>query len=278
MFKFFASIFGSLLNYIYKIIGNYGLSIIVFSIIVKLLLLPMTIKQQKSMKKANEMQGEMKKLQEKYKNDKEKLNQEVMELYKRTGANPFSGCFISIIQFILIISVFIMVRSPLTYMKKVDNATINKYVNQLKEEKGEETSKNYPEIAILREYGKNNEELNINMDFLGIDLSTIPTQNATDIKGWIIPVFYVVTSIISIKMTTNAQQKMRKNSDIQNDEQAEQMEQMNKTMNYMMPIMSISIAIIAPLGLCLYWFISNILSIVERIYVDKIQEKQEEAI
>ncbi len=276
MFKFFASIFGSLLNFIYKFIGNYGLSIIIFSVIVKLLLLPMTIKQQKSMKKASEMQDEMKKIQDKYKNDKEKMNQEIMELYRKTGTNPFAGCFISIIQFILIISVFIMVRSPLTYMRKTDTAVIDKYVNQLKEEKGDENTKSYPEIAILREYGKDNEEISINMEFLGIDLSNIPTQNSTDFRSWIIPGLYVITSIIAIKMTTKAQQNM--NKDKEKDEQMEQMEQMNKTMNLMMPIMSVSIAIIAPLGLSLYWFISNILSIVERIGLNKMQEKQEEAI
>ena len=270
MFKFFASIFGSLLNFLYNIIGNYGLAIILFSIAIKIILLPFSIKQQKSMKQANKMQEEMKKIQDKYGNDQEKINQEIIELYKKTGVSPFSGCFISIIQFLLIISVFIMVRSPLTHVKKVDPNVINTYINQLKEEKGEEAASNYPEISIIKEYGKNNEVIYINMDFFGIDLSDVPTNGKVDIKTYLIPVLYVFTSIISVKLTSNIQQT---SGDGENSTA-----QMNKTMMYMVPIMSISIAIIAPLGLTLYWFMSNILAIMERIIISKFQKQQEEVV
>lgn len=270
MFKFFAKLFGYLLNFLNDLFGNYGLAIIVFSVVVKFILLPLTIKQQKSLKKANEMQAEMQKIKEKYGNDTEKLNQEVIELYKRTGASPFSGCFISIIQFILIISVFIMVRSPLTYVKKIDTDTIQKYSTQLNE-KGNNSK--YIEVDIIREFGEENKDVKINMNFLSIDLSTVPTEDAKNIKGWIIPVLYVITAILSMKLT-NKKQK----SDAQN--QTEEQKQMNETMSYMMPIMTVSIAsiaIIAPLGLSLYWFMSNILMIIERICIDVIQNKKEEA-
>lgn len=270
MFKMFASIFGSLLNFLYNLIGNYGLAIILFSVVIKLILLPISIKQQKSMKQANKMQEEMKKLQEKYGNNQEKLNQEIIELYKKTGASPFSGCFISIIQFLLIISVFIMVKSPLTYVKDINTEVIEKYTNQLREEKGEEAASNYPEIAIIKEYGKENEEIYINMDFFTIDLSDIPTNSEMNWKTYIIPFLYVVTSIISMKLTTNMQKG--------NNESENPTAQMNKTMMYMIPIMSISIAIIAPLGLTLYWFMSNILSILERILSDKFQKQQGEVV
>lgn len=270
MFGMLASVFGELLNFLYNLIGNYGVAIILFSIIVKLILLPMSIKQQKSMKQANKMQEEMIKIQEKYGNDKEKINQEIIELYKKTGTNPFSGCFISIIQFLLIISVFIMVKSPLTYVKKVDTNVIEKYKTELKEKKGENTNTAYPEIAILREFGDSNEQIYLNMNFLGIDLSAIPTDSNSDIKAWIIPILYVLTSILSMKLTMNTQNNK---SEKDNENQAAQM---NKTMMYMVPIMSVSIAIIAPLGLALYWFMSNILSIIERLFVDKFQKQKEE--
>ena len=274
MFGMFASIFGELLSFLYNFIGNYGASIILFSIIVKLILLPMSIKQQKSMKQANKMQEEMIKIQEKYGNDKEKINQEIIELYKKTGTSPFSGCFISIIQFLLIISVFIMVKSPLTYVKKVDVNVIDKYKTELKEKKGEEANTAYPEIAILREFGAENEQIYLNMDFLGIDLSAIPTDSNSDIRAWIIPILYVLTSIVSMKLTTNTQRNKNEKENEKNDEN--QMAQMNKTMMYMVPIMSVSIAIIAPLGLALYWFMSNVLAIVERLVVDKFQKQKEE--
>ena len=94
MFDFIANIFGYLLNFLYKILNNYGFAIIIFSILVKLLLLPLTIKQQKTMEKTQKMQDELKALQFKYKNDPEKLNKEMMDMYKRENMSPFSGCYL----------------------------------------------------------------------------------------------------------------------------------------------------------------------------------------
>ncbi len=275
MFSILANIFGSLLGFIYNFIGNYGLSIICFSVIIKLILLPMSIKQQKAMKQANKLQEEMKKIQDKYGNDTEKINQEVMNLYKKTGMNPFSGCFISLIQFALIISVFVMVRSPLTYVKKIDKSTIEKYNNQLKEINSNYDAR-YPEISILKEFGNQDKNIYMNMDFIGIDLSSIPTDN-NNIKTWIIPFLYVITSILAMKLNNTSNNGNNK-EEKKKTEAEEQMQQMNKTMMLFVPIMSISIAIIAPLGLTLYWFISNILSIIERIFIGKFQKQQEEVV
>ena len=124
MIEFFADIFGYLLNFLYGFIQNYGIAIIVFSIILKIILLPLSIKQQKTMKKTTKIQEEVRKIQDKYKNNPEKLNQETIELYKRENMSPFSGCLSAIIQLILILAMFYLVRSPLTHMKKVEPALI----------------------------------------------------------------------------------------------------------------------------------------------------------
>ena len=192
MFDFIANIFGYLLNFLYQILNNYGFAIIIFSILVKLLLLPLTIKQQKTMEKTKKMQGELQALQFKYKNDPEKLNKEMMDMYKRENMSPFSGCLSSIAQIILILAVFYLVRSPLTYMRKVDTDIVEEYKQKL------EVSTNYPEVEIIKEFGTENEELYVNMDFLGLDLSSIPTSDAKDFRSFIIPGLYVISSIISI--------------------------------------------------------------------------------
>ena len=127
MISFFANIFGYFLNFLYINLGNFGLAIILFSIVVKIVLLPVTIKQQKTMKKTAKVQQKLKEIQDKYKNNPEKLNQETIELYKREKMSPFSGCLGAIVQIILLFSVFYLVRSPLTYMKKVDNNLIEQY-------------------------------------------------------------------------------------------------------------------------------------------------------
>lgn len=81
MMDFFSNIFGYVLNIIYEIVKNYGLAIILFSILLKLLLLPLTIKQQKTLKKSQKLQVKLKEIQDKYSNNPEKLNQEMMDLY-----------------------------------------------------------------------------------------------------------------------------------------------------------------------------------------------------
>ncbi len=119
MFNFVANIFGYLLNFIYNLVNNYGVAIILFTLFVKVILIPISIKQQKTMKKSSELQVELRAIQEKYKNDQERANKEMMALYKQNNMSPFSGCLSSIVQIILLLSVFYLVSRPLTYMKKV---------------------------------------------------------------------------------------------------------------------------------------------------------------
>ena len=298
MFEFFANFFGYLLSFLYNIVNNYGIAIILFTITIKLLLLPLSIKQQKTMKKSAQMQEKMKVLQFKYKNDPEKMNQEIMNLYKTEKMSPFSGCLTAIIQMLLLLSIFYLVRSPITYMEKLSSEDIRKYVNQLQEE-GREVSKVYPEIDLIREYQwlkeRNPEDamvdkLNIQMSFFGLDLSKIPQQNMADYTVYIIPILYILSSFISIRMTTTMQQNQisKKKETVIDGETGKELEskqeenevdavmQTNKMMSWMMPIMSISIAFVAPLGLALYWLMSNILMILERIILNRVIKEDDE--
>ena len=304
---FLSGIFGYILNFLYELINNYGIAIIIFSILLRLILIPITIKQQKSMKKTAKLQEKMKEIQEKYKNNPEKLNQATIELYKTENFSPFSGCFSAILQILIILSVFWLVSQPLTYMKKVDKQVIDDYKTKITEENDGQKS-TYPEIEIISkiesEYQEINNELanenienreeletkkenlekmRINMEFIGLDLSKVPTQNLYDWKIYVIPVLYVLTSFVSIKITTITQKKANSKKDVivqdkeNSDEMAESMQQMSNSMLYMTPIMSISIASIAPLGLALYWLVSNILMIIERLVINKfIGSKEDE--
>ena len=247
----------------------------------------------------------MKILQFKYKNNPEKLNQEVMNLYKTEKISPFSGCLTAIVQLLLLLSIFYLVRSPLTYMEKMPTEDINKYVSQLQEE-GKEVSQVYPEIDLIREYNwlkeknpedTNIEKMNLQMNFLGLDLSKIPQQNMSDYTVYIIPALYILSSFISIRMTTAMQQKqLGKNKKVklidgetgkelteevkdevkEEENEIDAVMQTNKMMSWMMPIMSISIAFIAPLGLALYWLMNNILMIIERLVLNKFVKTEEE--
>ena len=303
-----SSVFGYVLNFFYELLNNYGLAILIFSVLLRLILIPITIKQQKSMKKSAELQEKMKDIQAKYKNNPEKLNQETINLYKTEKMSPFSGCLTGILQIVIILSVFWLVSQPLTYMKNLKDTEIYK---EYKEKVDQDSGIRYKEIGIIdlaeseykdienqlqqenvenrEELEKREEEVNklrINMQFLGLDLSKVPMQSLNDWRVYIIPVLYIITSFISIKITMNAQkkEKAKKNKDVivqneektKEDELTESMGQMNNTMLYMTPIMSISIAAIAPLGLALYWLVSNILMIFERLIINKIMSSKEE--
>ena len=278
-----SSLFGYLLNALYTVFNNYGVAIIVFSIILRIILIPITIKQQKTMKKSAKLQEEMKEIQRKYKNNPEKLNQETVELYKREKMSPFGGCFSSIIQLIIILSVFWLVSQPLTYMKKIDVNVINDYKTQLQQEGNNQT---YAEIAIINRFGAEDERVRLNMEFLGLDLSKVPSSNLNDWTVYIIPLLYVISSVGSIKLTNNMNNKKKDKKKAITDgtevlpaeepNELEAMEAMNKNMMYMLPIMSVFIAFIAPLGLALYWFISNVLMIIERLIINAVMRHKEE--
>ena len=347
---FLANIFGYVLNFLYNTFGSYGIAIIVFTILLRLILLPLTINQQKSMKKSGKMQAELKEIQRKYKNNPEKLNQETMELYKREKMSPFSGCLSAILQIFIILSVFWVVSSPLTYMRNVNDSDIYKEYSDKVTQNGNQKA-SYKEIAMInlvesdyqeinnkindienvsntndenineddkisKDESNNNdnndnvestnmdsnneaqeneesvekveskedlinkkeelEKLRINMNFLGLDLSKVPTQSLNDFRVYIIPILYVISSFISIKLTNNLQNKNKQDNNKNEQSELDAMQNMSKSMTYMMPIMSISIAVIAPLGLALYWFISNVLMILERIILKKIFDSKED--
>ena len=272
MFQFIANIFGYLLEWLYNGIGqNYGIALILFTIILRIILLPLTIKQQKSMKKTTALQGKMQEIQFKYKNNPELMNKEIMELYKRENLSPFSGCISSIVQILIILSVFYLVSRPLTYMKKIDPGIIENYKNEISAENDGKIS-NYYEIEIIQKKAAQDENIKVNMDFLGLDLSKVPSQNMSDATVYIIPLLYVVSSMFSIRMTTGKTKKKEES----NSSEPDMTQQMNKSMSYMMPIMAVSIAFVAPLGLALYWLVSNILMILERIVINKYVDSKEE--
>ena len=310
MLAFFANLFGYVLNFIYGIVKNYGLAIIIFSILVKILMIPMSIKQQKTMKKSQKIQSKMKEIQFKYRNNPEMLNKATQELYKSENMSPFSGCFSAIIQIILLFAVFYLVRSPLTYMKKVDSNVTDKYTKIIREN-NLSTNSAYPEIEIIRELDNirelksktveeseeqqektdlseiKDEELDslyLNMDFLGLNLAQVPTRSS-DWRAYIIPFLYVLVSVISLRVVNNTNKKNKKaNPEENKDEKSltkpeddfDPMEQMNKNMNMMFPVMYLAVALIAPLGLALYWLMNSLLMIAEKLILNKLLKDEEE--
>ena len=123
----------------------------------------------------------------------------------------------------------------------------------------------------------NDEELNsldINMNFLGLNLAQIPTRSG-DWKAFIIPVLYVLVSVISLRIT-NPTPKKKDGEEKNSEDEFDPMAQMNKNMNLMFPVMYLAVALIAPLGLALYWLMNSLLMIIERLALNKMLKDEEE--
>jgi len=204
---------GWVLNAFYHLVGNYGVAIILFTVFVKALLLPLDIKQKKSMAKTQKIQPLLMEVQKKYANDKDKLSQETMKIYQKYGINPMGGCLPMLIQLPIILALYWVVKKPVMYMMGVGAEDIwriaeafNAWATANKDMLPEALSKIVPvtyaekmanntfgtyEISIAQQLFKNPEILThpyiknwgetlslIDFSFLGIDLSEIPNLNA----------------------------------------------------------------------------------------------------
>ena len=114
--KYIYMAFGYMLNLIYGFVENYGLSIILLTVLIKIILLPLTLKQQKSMTKTQKLQPKLQEVMEKYKYDKERQSQETMKLYKEYGVNPMGGCLPLLIQFPILIAFYQVIQKPVQYV------------------------------------------------------------------------------------------------------------------------------------------------------------------
>lgn len=264
---FLSDIFGVLLKWCYNLINNYGVAIILFTILSKLIILPFQMKSKKSMLEMNRLQPKLKELEKRYKNDKEKYSMEVSKLYKKEGVSMFGGCLPLLITLPIMIGLYSVVRQPLTHIFGITPDQIAKMAEILQANgvtagiTGAAAKSAYMlEMGVasyVKDYGNLFAEVapvlnGVSFDFLGIDLAAIPNfKYITPL--WIIPILSGVTSWFSGWL-------MRRSQGAPVNEQTKQT---NGMMNVMMPAMSVYIAFVVPTGLGLYWIISNILSAVQ---------------
>lgn len=243
-----ANLLGYVLNFLYNICGNFGIAIILFTIIIKLCLLPLNIKQQKSLKNTARVQPKLLELQEKYKDNKELYAQEIAKFQKEEGFNPFTGCLIALIQIPIILGMFFIVSKPLTHMVKMDQEQIQTIKQELQIE-NTNGMYSYDEIEII----KKSDKVGINLEFLGINLGDIPAKNPADYKLLVIPILSVIITVLSVVVT-----KRMNDSFNQDNPQYKETQKSMGMLNYILPIMSGYIAYQVPLGLGLYWLFSNL--------------------
>ncbi len=283
---------GWIIRTIYDLVQNYGVAIILFTIVMKLLLLPLNIKSQKAMKKQQKIQPILAELQKKYANDQQKLQQETMKLYKENNVSMMGGCLPMLLQMPILIALYQAIQKPLTYMfnvpyKEIPTDIVNKVVS-LAEKAGQTVSGDAAQyvtnlmttnqISISSWAGQVGGKLHewyINFNFFGLDLSRKPQEalnaladpmnNLGVVLLIIIPVLAVISSVLQskISMKQSGQDKV----------QNEQAQSMNSMMKWMMPLMTGWFTLILPAGIGLYWIISGIVQIIQQLalnyYFDK---------
>lgn len=134
IFNFFGSIFGYLLWAAYYLVNNFGIAIIIFTLVFKIVLFPSSVKQQKSMAANAKLQAKQKALQEKYSNDKQKYNEELQKLYERENISPMSGCLTSLLPMVIMLGIYYAVVRPLTNVLHISKDAVTAladYVNTL---------------------------------------------------------------------------------------------------------------------------------------------------
>lgn len=257
---------GYILGFIYHFTLNYGWALVLFTILIKLILLPLGLKQQKSMTRMQFVQPKLAEIQEKYKNDKNKQSEEMMKLYKEYNVSPMGGCLPLLIQLPILYGLYWVIREPLRYMLHIPMEQIEQMIAEV-------GASGY-NAQILVAHAKNL----INFNFLGLDLSQQPTFTKINWL-WMIPILSAATTFATSKITTwinkkdkDGEKEEKKPQRVLNPEQStssgNQQEGMMKGMTYFMPLMTLWITFTVPAALGVYWTISNLLSLVQTVVLN----------
>ncbi len=249
-FEFFAAALAGF----YALVGNYGLAIILLTIAVRVLLLPLSIKQTRSMREMQRIQPEVKKLQAKHKGDRQKLNEEMMALYKEHGVNPFGGCLPLLMQFPVFIALYRLISTPLAYMGYTGSEATDWTPTQVTG-----LMQQVQSSALARGLDTAPDKVN---EFLGIfQLDCKPLdvyRGAAGCEGGLLPFLPYLVLILLMGFTTYYQQhQMQAQRGPNQDAQAQQMQMMMKFMPLMLMFFSFQFAA----GLTLYWLTTNVWSI-----------------
>ncbi len=262
--------------FIYHFVANYGVALILFTVLIKLVLLPLSIKQQKSMVKLQQVQPRMAEIQEKYKNDQQRQQAEMMKLYKEHKISPMGGCLPMLLQFPVLICLYQVISYPLTYMFRMNASESWALVTQYGYDAALRANEITPSVAQIQ--AATDAGL-INFDFLGGLLNLAQTPHITQPSLlWAIPILAALTTFLSSKVMTMMQGKKKDeapkkpqrvlNPEAKNQGGVDQAQSMNKTMMYFMPIMTLWITFSYPAALGFYWLISNILSVFQQMYLN----------
>ncbi|SFP77267.1 YidC/Oxa1 family membrane protein insertase [Oscillibacter sp. PC13] len=281
--------FAAILRLFYNLTGSYGMSLILFTLVIKLILLPFQMKSKKSMIRMSRMSGKMQEIQKKYANNQLKMQEEMQRFYQEEGINPMSGCLWSFLPMPILLALYYIIREPIVYFMNfggreagrevleaartlIQNAGITLSSNSVYEqiEISNIINSKFPEFA-----AEHAGWVNVDYHFLGIDLTAMPTSAFSALKeGFslvligliLIPIISGALSLLLSKISMNQ-------SGTQNTAGGAQM----KMMMWMMPLMSVYIGFILPAALGIYWIAQSAFSIIQELILGKFYNEKLQA-
>ena len=286
--------FGYILDYLYQFTANYGLSLILFALIVRLVLIPINAKSKKSMMKMSRLQPRIQEIQRKYPDDKQKQNEAIQKLQQEEGATMgCGGCLWSFVPLLILLPLYHVVRQPLQYMLHETAEAATAIVGVIKENLPSAFGSNgfYDEMVAASQISKFVQQIKdagiqvadrtlegLNFSFLGIDLSQIPnwkvwtweTFSWNAIGGVLIPLLSAGSQVLQMWLSQRSNDSVITNKDgVQDAEAAKnsQTAQQSKMMMWMMPLMSLWIGFTVPAALSLYWFVGGVFSMIENHFM-----------
>lgn len=274
--------FAWLLRTLYQVFGNYGIALILFSFLTKLILTPFNAKSKKSMMKTSRLGPKMKELEKKYGDDKLKYQQEISNLYKKEGVSPTGGCLWSLLPLILLMALYYVIREPMTYLMQLSDGQITQ-IKDLLTSMGIDFStgnKAYEQIFIAQHVYENIDAIKaivpdiaeraINFNFLGVDLSQIPSWrwilggSGYTLAGFglfIIPIISALSQFGTMIISQKLNGSVATNDKGEKDEDAAAAAAKSmKTMMYIMPIFSLWIGFSMPASMGIYWIAQAVFS------------------
>lgn len=282
MFKFIQIPFGYVLEFFYGFFHNYGIALILFSLAVKVILLPLSMKQKKSMMKTSRLQPKVKQIELACGDDKQKYQQEVNQLYKDEGVSMMGGCLWSLLPLLILFPLYNVIREPLQYLLHLTDSQVESIQAAFAAAKGIDVKKvdaywQYTAAADMATYGKGIVEnvKSINFNFLGINLGEQPNWRFWKLRSWseigglLIPIVSGGLNYLSMFISQKTNDTVITDDKGNRDDASAAAAQTGKAMTFMMPLVSVVFGYIMPLGLSIYWIAQSVLGIAQDYFLTK---------
>ena len=294
--------FGWLLGFLYQLTNNYGVALILFAVLVKLILMPTTVKSKRSTMKMSRLTPQIQYIQKKYENDQQKQAAEMQALYKREGVSMGGGCLWSLVPLLVLIPLYNVVRMPITYILQEGNAAgslvnavkaagvnlgSNSYYHEMVA--GANLNKIAPEVLETIKGIKNPDLVSagVNFSFLGIDLASFPQYKTMftgafwsswpTVGAFLLPILATAMQFVTMFISQKVNDSLVTNEKGVQDKEAAKNSEANKSgrmMMYMMPLMTLFIGYGMPAALSLYWLIQGLIgTVLDNILTIKLRKE-----